>query len=224
MERILKLSPSSLEDYRQLLAGAPWMNADKMVKRIKGLAPWTPQATYGSAIHAVIEQGHKKFYDQQRKAYVIRDRDMPEPVVCSYEEIEPAVALRARHPNMVHEVWHDWSFDHEGDVVKMKMRLDGLEGVWIHDHKTARQFSYDKYAESIQWKIYLYALGAEAFRYNLFLVKEPKRGPRSMTYRPLTFYPYDGIFDEVFALVSGYKTFVEIMGLESYVYREKMLF
>jgi hypothetical protein len=51
-------------------------------------------------------------------------------------------------------------------------QVDAIDGRIIYDHKTTKQFDADRYMESYQWRYYLDLFDADAFRYNVFVLKE----------------------------------------------------
>lgn len=55
------------------------------------------------------------------------------------------------------------------DEIDVRGRVDGTDGVAVEDHKLKfGTFDAERYADSMQWKLYLDIMGGKQFRYNVF--------------------------------------------------------
>lgn len=186
----LNLSPSKIEKFRQHREEEykGFITKDKLIDSLLGKVIWTQQATFGTAFHLVLENGAEA-YKLSTGEYLIRGAEMPEPVKCTYNEILLADEFHKNHPSMNNETWLTSSILIDGMKVNLRMRIDGLEGNEIHEHKTTmKDLDVHFYERSLQWKIYMMATEAHTVQYNVFPYKEPEGQERQVSYYPLRFY------------------------------------
>lgn len=216
----ISVSPSKLETFRKHIDGEynDTITEEKVIETIKGEAVWTPQATLGSAFHAVIEHGEHKYYNQDTGKYHVQDDQMPSPIIFKYSELKEAVKHRNRYAGMVYEVKMHLKMKVDEHDVFISMRIDNMHGIRIHDTKTSnRAPSVEFYYRSYQWRIYLLASGAQLMQYDHFRVKEYVG--KDTVFEPLMFQflPYLGMEQDVKNLIRGYVKFCERKGLTSYI-------
>lgn len=148
---------------------------EKLIDSLTGKDVWTPQATFGSAFHLVMEKGAPEFLNASSGLYVIQDKQMPDSVVCQYSEIQLADKFHDEYGQyMTWETWHTEPINIDHHIVDLNMRIDGLYGADVHENKTTTH-SYDPkfYMRSLQWRIYLMCMDTAAVQYNIFPYKEP---------------------------------------------------
>jgi hypothetical protein len=197
----LKLSPSKIEKFRQWNEGEykrdeadnDVITRQMVIDSITGKETWTEKASFGSAFHAVIEHGAEK-YKREDGLYHIQESGMPEPMVLQWSEIELADLYHKANPKIIWEV--PYTFTHILDNtyhVKIRMRMDGMIGEVLKEHKTTSNtmVNYDFFSRSIQWRCYLIGTQARCVTYERFLYKEPANKPREVSHNSFNFYPDD---------------------------------
>lgn len=223
----LKLSPSKIETYRKYLVEeyAGTITAEKVIASIKGEEQWSKQATFGSAAHLVMQFGAEKYLDKDEKSktfgkYVIKDHDMPEAVILTYSEIELFDKFHVDHPNMVWESKAVLVLNVDGHEVTINMRIDGMEGLTIHENKTGKNdLDFDFFEASFQWKCYLLATLANKVEYNVFSYYEPntRREEYEVFHDFMVLYPYPTMESDLKEGIRQLIEFCRVHDLMSYL-------
>lgn len=212
----LKFSPSKLEQFRKYLYGEynEFIQKEDVIKYLKGEIEWKAEMNVGSAIHAIIEHGPEK-YLKKDGMYHVKEKDFPQEEVFAPDEIQPVLDYCAAHRSSVHEVPIKFSeFNHRFHEIIMNMRIDGMHGVIIHEHKTSpKPYDLELYERSVQWRIYLMATEAKAVVYNHFQWKQLKNKPLQIIHTPFMFYPYKGMEDDVLSLINRFVQFCDLNGV-----------
>ena len=108
----------------------------------------------------------------------------------------------------VRELKAEVVFQTPSGAVTLVGKVDGLDGLTVHDQKLTEKFDAERYVDSLQWRSYLVMFGAKAFTYDVFVGKydagevDGVRTLKSKTvtireYHALTFYAYPGIRADV---------------------------
>lgn len=105
------------------------------------------------------------------------------------------------------------SREHNG--VTLFGRVDSITGSTVRDIKTTERIDADRYAESYQWRAYLWMSGRNRFIYDVLTVKidEDKRTVVVSDHVPLVFNRYPALDREVEALLDEYAAAVRSLGL-----------
>lgn len=212
------ISPSVLETYRKFKDN--WANGfitqESVITAIKGETEWSNEMNFGSAIHAIIEHGAEKFYNSNDSKYHIKQDDMPGSIVLTAEEIKPIVEYKNKYTLMRHEFRAKHKIMLSNYEVLLTMRIDGIHGLNIHEHKTAtRPPDYTNFFQSVQWKCYYLATQCSQIIYNVFYWVE-KDDKKIITPYQYTFLPYVGIEQDVRLLIISYIEFCEKHNLMEY--------
>ncbi len=187
---------------------------------IKGEKVFKEQFEYGKAYHYLIENGVEKYPFKNGK-YEVFEIDMKEPIYISRSEAEPALKFRLQHPFMTSEVACKCVVDFPDYIVLLSMRIDGLEGYIIHEHKTTSGIvNMAKYEKSLQWRIYLFASGCREAQYNIFKYDEPKNGNRSVIYTPYNYFRYPTMESDLRNMCQLFISYLETKQLLNYAKRE----
>jgi hypothetical protein len=85
-------------------------------------------------------------------------------------------------------------------------KVDCIDGIVVHDIKTTRQIKLEKYAKSMQWKLYLWMTGLSIFGYNIFEIKieEWKKSIMINKYEELKLYRYSNMEQDIFHMLDEY--------------------
>lgn len=225
--RNVRLSPSKLEKFRMYIQeeyqGA--ITKEKVIDSITGKDVWTPQATFGSAFGAVIRYGKDKYYNPNTKKYHVQDEDMPAEVILYEEDVKHAQVFHVEHPHATYETWVWYDIFVDGVKVTFPMRCDCLEGLVIHEVKTTtKSISVEFYERSLQWRLYIAALGAEFVEYHVFKYLPPAKKIRvHRVNKPVEFkfYGYDKLLEDLRRWIRMMLEFIEINDLNDYIIHER---
>lgn len=94
-------------------------------------------------------------------------------------------------------------------------RVDSITGATVRDIKTTAQVDADRYAESYQWRAYLWMSGRDRFVYDVLKVKidEDAQTVSVVDYVPLVFARYPGLDRDVEMLLDEYANAVRALGV-----------
>lgn len=221
--QLLRISPSKVETWRKyhLEEYNGFITKEKVIEALTGTTPWTPEATFGSAFHLVMQHGAGRYVSAEVNneglpLFRIQDHEMPTPVILTYQEIALADKFHLAHPGMVWEVQGTYYLDVDEFRIMIPFRIDAMEGQEIHENKTStRDLQYDFFEESMQWKIYLLATRCPKVQVNVFSYDEPntKRKYYEVYQDHLTLYPYEDLQEDVRQGIRGLITFCKSQGL-----------
>jgi len=222
----LKLSPSKVEKYR--LYNEEEYNGtitrENVIETITGESKYSAKAEFGTAFHAVMQYGKKRFFDPKTGLYLVKADDMPDIVVLKEQEAKYADAYHHAHPNMTWETWHTFLYVLDDRYeIEFRMRFDGIEGDCLHEHKTSsRPMNYGFFESSMQWRCYLIGSEAQRITYHVFSYKEPteSRDYREITPSDFSFFPNREMHHELNSNLRGLITFCEFNGVMDYILRK----
>ena len=220
---IYRMSPSKIENFRLYIDeeynGS--ITLENTIKYIQGKTEWKSTMNYGSAIHAVLEHGHLK-YLKSGGICVIKEDDFPEPITMTLDELAPVIEYRRKHPNLISEIKLTYELTLPDKIVQIPMRIDGIEGFVVHEHKNPEgSWHLDNYERSVQWKIYLVATNALCVQYNLFVWNKQKDGKVHIERKSFRLYHYPGIMDDIYESVDMLINFCNRHGLTEYIKPKK---
>jgi len=218
----LVISPSKLEQFRLFYTEAfnGFITQESIIIDIKGEKEWSTAMRFGSAFHGIIEHGPEPYYDSSSGKYIYTEEGLDEQVILEAGEIQPAIDYRHRYPNMLNEMKARHYMKVSGYDVLINMRIDGMNGLVVHERKTSKRPSdVDHYYKSLQWKCYALATDCAYVQYDIFKYTEPKKGPRKVTYidPPYQYIPYPDIERDVALWVARLISFCEVQGLMKYI-------
>ena len=213
----IKVSPSLLETFRKYYVGAfnGFITEDKVIDAILRRTVWSDEMTFGSAFHAIIEEGATKYYNETTGKYHIKAEGMQKELVLDYLEIKEALIHRNKYPSMVHEIPCQLKMYVDGFDVLINMRIDGMNGLDAHEHKTtSKEPKIDQYQDSVQWRCYFLAADPNKVQYNIFQYTEDETTHR-LNIQPyeFTFYDYPALESDVKKWISLFITFCRTKGL-----------
>lgn len=219
--KLLRLSPSKVEKYRQYNEDEynGFITKEKLIEGLKGEEVWTPKAEFGSAFHLVLQFGANKYYNRKTGYFHIKDDQMPEEVIVEYSEIELADQYHKAHPHMVWEVKNKFDYVLDGQYqITFNMRFDAMAGLRVKEHKTtSRAFDYDFYYRSLQWKVYLLSSQCQSVSYEVFPYSEYAGKPRVVRHESMTFYPSPSVAESLNINLRGLIRFCDINGLMEHI-------
>lgn len=77
-------------------------------------------------------------------------------------------------------------------LVTLVGKVDGIEGLTVHDQKLTEKFDAERYLDSLQWRSYLLMFGATKFVYDVFVGRrdDDRKEVAIYDYHPLPLYAY----------------------------------
>ena len=167
----LRVSPSLLEQYRVVQLGLYNKTAKDLINYMTGDFVVNDAISRGSAYHQLLEFGGESFLADNGN-FVVYEKELNKNWVFTEEAASPALQLHNEYTNMLHEVWVDYNTTVLGHDVKMRMKVDGLDGLHIHEFKTtSRKPKIFSYRDSLQWRCYLLGLPeSESVTYSIFQI------------------------------------------------------
>ena len=163
MTQRLKISPSTLENYRVCTLGYYRKTVQDFIDKLD--QPWikTEPQSKGEAYHKLIELGplhFKEIAPDGSTRYRVNDPEMNIDWLFNESQAAPALATHVSHPNVQREIWGRYAVDLGNYSVTMNLRLDALDQFKIWDYKTTGSKYVPErktYWESVQWPIYMMA-------------------------------------------------------------------
>jgi PD-(D/E)XK nuclease superfamily len=175
MKTLLKVSPSTLENYRTCSLGKYGKTVADFINKLD--APWikSEAQSKGDAYHKLLEHGpipYKETTPEGLIQYRVHEPDLNIDWIFNEAQAAPAIATHTNHPDKKHEVWGNLLFDLSDYTVKVNLRVDALEKFRVWDYKTTgSKYAPRKedYYESTQWPMYMKAYpDVTDFRYRVF--------------------------------------------------------
>lgn len=97
-----------------------------------------------------------------------------------------------------------------GETIRIRGRVDELDGTEVVDHKTTGQFDPEHLIAGYQWKLYLDMLAALSFRWNVFVITDVAKSPglwRVSAFHSLRQYAYPSMRADIDALLTKFVQF-----------------
>lgn len=207
---MLRISTTTLEKFRRYIHDVSLLDTEEsLIESLMGAFTGNEKTMVGTAFHSLIEGKYTRWND-----YYIADN-----IMFTQEQASGALNFKEQHPAMVHEVTINKVYETAYFPIQVTGRIDGIEGVQVHDHKTKfRNIDWHEYLDSIQWRIYLDQLNADIFWYNVFEVKgfEALIGSQSFTlpevefisHEPLKCTRYVAMEDDITALLNSFLEYI----------------
>lgn len=143
---------SEAESFRQWRANEE-AGLDGLLARLRGQVPPSQAMLAGTAFHAILERA-------------AAGEDIAEAEQDGFRfiiEVDVALALSPIRELRAHK-------DYPG--ITISGQLDVLDGRRVEDHKTTERFDAERYLDGYQWRFYLDIFEADAFRWNVFEMRE----------------------------------------------------
>ncbi|MAX80325.1 MAG: hypothetical protein CL843_09135 [Crocinitomicaceae bacterium] len=218
----LILSPSKIERFRQYMDGefSDYVTNDMVIETIKGEQKLTPKMTFGSAFHAILENGSDP-YNWEKDHLVIVGDDLQSVVKIPKKVVDVALKYRDDHPNMVFEVKLKTWLEIGNHNVLLNGRMDGVEGLVLHEQKTSsKPPNVDFYSRSMQWRSYfLMSEGSNELIYNLFNYDETDHlgVPFEIKHMSFKLFPYPEMKDHLVRTISELISFCEYHKITDFI-------
>lgn len=185
-----------------------WMSEEDLLATITGTTVPTPKMLVGGAFGRVLEKPLKYRKDG---AYLAPAKCGDNWIDFWFDTASVERALSVFDPGGVFEV--PMVADYDG--VKVVAKADQMIGRLIVENKAklAPSFDFDKYAQSVQWKLMADMAGVDAVRYNVFLLDDSEMLIRLRAIESFNLYPYALMHDDCLDIVQQFREYVERKGL-----------
>lgn len=190
---MIRISVSDVDQYRYYRASED-MELDALLRRLRREEPPTPAMAMGTAFHSILEDAT----DGDEFEEVERDGFRFVFAMDATVELPP-----------IREVKGEMHLTVDGIPVTLVGKVDGLDGQRVWDHKLAGRFDAEKYAEDMQWRMYLMMFSAWRFTYYVFTRYEQPDGTILVKdLHSFDFYRYPGMEDDIMRELREYVAFV----------------
>ena len=179
----IKISASALDQltwYRRIES----MDTSELVARFRGKSETKPDMFAGTALHTLLENHNGGMIEGEVIADT-KDKDG------NRHEFRFEFSLNATlELPQAREVWGSRILDVFGQPVELRCFADGITGGRVDEYKLTKNATEESFANSNQWRAYLYVFGAHSIRYSAF--KKLMRGNlvEINEMNQFTFYPY----------------------------------
>jgi hypothetical protein len=159
------------------------MDFEALLTRLRGQEPPGPNMLAGRAFHKLLEnatEGGEWFAAEQdgiRFDFAI-DEEISLP--------------------KVRELKAERLFQTPSGPVTLVGKVDGLQGITIHDYKLTERFDAERYADSYQWRSYLLMFGVPRFVYDVFVCRYDTGRVYVFDYHRLPVCAYPGMEADVY--------------------------
>lgn len=215
-----RISATSLEKFRRYINEvSPYDTEESLIDTLSGTFKGNDKTKVGGAFHKLIEGD----YTAQDNMYLADD------ILFTKEQADVAFQFRNDHPLMIHEIPLYKVYETSFGPIQISGRVDGLEGLVIHDHKCKfRNVKWEEYTESIQWKVYLDIMDADVFLYSVFEVKGFEQLPTSapidlggsvrfIPHESMPCMRYDTMHNDIVGLLNDFLTYISNRNLFHYL-------
>jgi len=174
MRRVVKLSPSILNEFMQFKGGSyeKWGKTQEDFRQyVLGEYSPNPATSRGTAVHEILE-GIGHVYNEGEMVVYEKGLDTIwrfNPT--TYNHIQN---YGKRYAHAAHEVADTIRIELAGATVYMNMRFDCLDGLELNEFKTSsKPKKYADYYDSLQWRCYMMALpDVQKVNYHVFQMPE----------------------------------------------------
>lgn len=127
----------------------------------------------GTMFHHLVQNSQPIDFRQESLDQIENDKDL---ILFNEDDIENARQKIDRRSDIF-----EYKLRKIYDTVRGQVYVTGVAdqivGDVVHEFKTTySSFSYDKYADSIQWKVYCSLFGVEEVKYQVWQITEPTEG------------------------------------------------
>lgn len=195
----MRISATSFDNFQRYLDDL--MTKDELIQRITAPFEPTREMQIGTAIHSFIE---KPVY-QIDGLYIIDD--------FKFSDLNILLQNLSNYLDGFQEI----KIQTKNNNVNLITKLDLWFGNTIVEHKTTfKQFETEKYINSWQWKLYLFATNAKLFKYNIIGLQE-KDGIIGIKYNEMfDLYPYEKLAYDCENIISEFAKFITDNDLLNY--------
>jgi hypothetical protein len=207
-----RISVSQIGSYLAYLNGH--ISLDKFVDGIKHKTPPSIKMRAGTIFHCAIQD----IPCEQDERIIFTDEDIQE------------AKLKVDYRSEIFEYKIRKKFPTEYGEIFVTGVADQIVGNVVHEFKTTYSaFSYERYAESIQWMAYCNLFGVEEVRYQVWQISEPDEDCALEKIKPLKVKSYNEFSlyanrctdNKFLEAVHGFAQLINILRLDDYFEPQK---
>lgn len=213
-----RISATTLEAYRLYLT-TEWMDFDRLAEQLRGKQETTPLMVRGTSLHEILEMPPEQRSARFGITVSAADKNVGYPqswTKRAYKHLgwawdaDSVDAIQSDGGINEMKVTYDVETTH--GIATLVAKADKVNGLHVIDYKTtANKFKAEKYLDSVQWRIYCLAFGANAFTYRVFELaggNEPTLDPIAVKEtHDLPCTPYLGMATDVHDLTEDFVGF-----------------
>lgn len=245
---MIRVSTTLLENFRKYLYevkgyafGSEYLmvDEDKLLSYIMKTAPTSPAMGRGSAFHDMLQFHNTKKYPKMEfnneAVYYNEEHNI------YYNALTIDTIANGIDYNFPFEVKKTKIYELKyGERIKVVSQVDQWQGNTVFEIKTNwtdcsldaahnfeyySKFDYDSYAKSCQWKFYIDVFNADKVTYKVFefgLMKDKSSDvPIFLDNHTFDCYPYVGMIDDNYYLLSEFYNFIDTRNLHDY-FKDKL--
>lgn len=223
---LIRISVTTLEEFRRYKQ-FDYISEERMVNRIKGVFEPSAHMNYGTDFWSYVERPDEAY---RLPTGAVRmpefDTYLPQAIVAKIDEYRASL----QSPVFEVPVRAKYVFTDLPPVI-VSGRFDVMEGNIVRDGKTTKQFDYEVYEDSLQWKFYLDMVGENKFIYDVFekrgIVEDPNGAkddegklltwPADVELHSFPFYAYPEMKRDCRYWISEFLAFVRMKGLTEFL-------
>jgi hypothetical protein len=172
---MIRISASLLSNYLAMIEDR--ISYDQFSKNIIDPDPPSLKMRAGTLFHHLIQNGEGIDVRKENQDQIGQDIDLlkfnEQDIIEARSKIDRRVEIfeyKIRKP-----------YEYKNRMIYLTGVADQLLGNVVHEYKTTYgSFSYDNYADSIQWKLYCELFGVEEVRYQVWQISEPNEDGKEM--------------------------------------------
>lgn len=197
----MRVSCTTIENFRLFMADYEWMTEDALIASIKGEVTDTPAMRLGRAFESVLmaPDTYRVPHGYQCDGYSFDDATMREPLTL----IDPLGVFQVKAARPYGSI----------DVV---VKADQLVGCTVQEWKTTcSSFDIEKYLLSCQPLFYLDVFEAARLTFHVFCLDDHANGVVDLRgIESFHVYPYPGLHADCAQLVDQFSAYVHAKGLD----------
>lgn len=202
---MLRVSATQLESFR-LFMEQDWMSADDLAATIRGEFVPTHKVNVGQAFGRVLERPDAYAVDGGYQITV-----NGESFSFGAEMMAPALALMDRRGIYEAKATKDYG------SVTVATRADQIVGMRLLEHKTTlSSFSFEKYADSLQWRFMADIFEPAVITYHVFCLSDSPTGVIDLKeIHSFNLFPYAALHQDCCAWIERFVDYVTRTGLDA---------
>lgn len=193
---MIRISVTDLESFRYWRE-QEHSTVEELVARLRHEEPPSPQMAAGGAFAKLMETA-QSYPDRSQVGDCYQDVEVDGWRFVF--ELDAELEL----PD-VRELKAEQVFQTSVGPVMLVGKVDGLDGLTVHDQKLTESWDAEKYVDSLQWRAYLVMFEAQSFVYDVFVGRYKRDRDRKIIpgqvtvtdYHRMAFYAYPGVRADV---------------------------
>lgn len=217
---MIRVSASLLSNYLAMLEDR--ISFETFRKNIVDPEPPSLKMRAGTLFHHLLQLGEDQdprdtSHDIRSGKQIVTDLDILSFNQDDLQEARKKIDRRIE----IFEYKIRYRYDFKDRPIYLTGVADQLLGNKVHEYKTTYgAFSYDNYADSIQWKMYCEIFGVEEVRYQVWQLTEPKEDGSEMrvkSYHEFSMFESECSRKMLYETINGAVDLIYKKGLDQYL-------